>query len=119
MKPTLFFLFLFLPVMAVAQSNTGADLRNTGADYLHVCEGSSAAQPTPRPAVCNVWVTGVVDGLQAYNANTKTPLFNAPEVTVGQVFKLVARYLTDNPDKQKLPTAGLVLAALVQAYPPK
>ena len=109
-------MLFFLPAMAVAQSGTGAELRNSGTDYLHVCESSGAA----RPAVCNVWLTGVVDGLQAYNTNMKVlPLFNAPDVTVGQVAKLLAKYINDHPANAKLPTAAVVLAALIDAYPPK
>ena len=102
--------------MAVAQSGTGAELRNTGTDYIQVCDSAGTA----RPAVCNVWLTGVVDGLQAYNTNMKVlPLFNAPDITVGQVAKLVAKYITDHPANAKLPTAALVLASLVENYPPK
>ena len=116
MKPTLFLLLFFLPALAVAQSGSGAELRNTGNDYLRVCEST----PTSRPAVCNVWLTGVVDGLQAYNTNMKVlPLFNAPDITVGQVATLLAKYINDHPANAKLPTAAVVLAALIDAYPPK
>jgi hypothetical protein len=116
MKQTLFLLLFFLPAMAVAQSGSGAELRNSGSDYLRVCESSATA----RPAVCNVWLTGVVDGLQAYNTNLKTlPLFNAPDITVGQVAKVVVKYINDHPANAKLPTAALVLAAMIDAYPPK
>jgi hypothetical protein len=118
MKQTHFLLlfFLFIPAMAVAQSSTGAELRNSGTDYMSVCESSA----TSRPAVCNVWLTGVVDGLQAYNTNMKVlPLFNAPDITVGQVAKLVVKYINDHPANAKLPTAALVLASLVENYPPK
>ena len=117
MKQTLFLLLFFLlPAMAVAQSGSGAELRNSGTDYLHVCESSGAA----RPAVCNVWLTGVVDGLQAYNTNMRVlPLFNAPDINVGQVAKLLVKYINDHPANAKMPTAGLVLASLVENYPPK
>jgi hypothetical protein len=120
MKQTLFFLLFFLPAMALAQSGSGADLRNSGTDYLRVCESMAPGQATARPAVCNVWMTGVVDGLQAYNANMKVlPLFDAPDINVGQVMKLVAKYINDHPSNAKLPTAALVLAALMDAYPKK
>ena len=116
MKQTLFLLLFFLlPAMAVAQSGSGAELRNSGNDYIHVCESSTA-----RPAVCNVWLTGVVDGLQAYNTNMRVlPLFNAPDINVGQVAKLLVKYINDHPANAKMPTAGLVLASLVKNYPPK
>ena len=116
MKPTLFLLLFFLPALAVAQSGSGAELRNTGNDYLRDCEST----PTSRPAVCNVWLTGVVDGLQAYNTNMRVlPLFNAPDINVGQVAKLLVKYINDHPANAKMPTAGLVLASLVENYPPK
>ena len=115
MKQILFLLLFFLPAMAVAQSVTGAELRNSGNDYVQVCESS-----TTRPAVCNVWLTGVVDGLQAYNTNMKVlPLFNAPDITVGQVAKLLVKYNNDHPANAKLPAAAVVLAALIENYPPK
>jgi hypothetical protein len=47
------------------------------------------------------------------------PLFNAPDITVGQVAKLVVKYINDHPANAKLPTAALVLASLVENYPPK
>ncbi len=54
-------------------------------------------------------MTGVVDGLQAYNANSKTPFFDAPDVTVGEVAKLVVKYVNAHPTSAKLPTPGQVL----------
>ena len=83
---------------------------------MHVCESSGAA----RPAVCNVWLTGVVDGLQAYNTNMRVlPLFSVPDITVGQVAKLLVKYMNDHPANSKMPTTALVLALLVENYPPK
>ena len=67
-----------------------------------------------------MWLTGVVDGMQAYNANMKVlPLFDASDITVGQVSKLVVNYVTGHPQQAQLPTAALVLGALVEAYPRK
>ena len=120
MKLALLALLFCVPAVLVAQSGSGADLRNNGTDYLRVCESSTPGQATGRPAICNVWLTGVVDGLQAYNANMKVlPLFDAPDINVGQVMKLVAQYINDHPANAKLPTAALVLAALMDAYPKK
>jgi Rap1a immunity proteins len=120
MKPALLILLLCMPAMAVAQSSSGAELRNSGTDYVRICGPSTQGQPNAYAGACNVWLAGVVDGLQAYNTNMKVlPLFNAPDITVGQVTKLVVKYVNDHPEKARLPTAGLVLAALVDAYPPK
>ena len=105
---------------ALAQANNGAELRNSGTDYARVCGPTAQGQPDQYTGVCNVWLTGVVDGLQAYNSNAKSlPLFDAPNVTLGDVSKLVMKYIADHPEKAKLPTAALVLGALVDAYPHK
>jgi Rap1a immunity proteins len=120
MRPAFLFLLFCLPVIAVAQSSTGAELRNSGTEYVRICGPSIQGQPNQYAAVCNVWLTGAVDGIQAYNANLKTlPLFDAPNVTVGQVAKLVVKYVGDHPANAQLPTAALVLGALVEAFPRK
>jgi Rap1a immunity proteins len=118
MKPALFLLFFCLP--ALAQSSTGADLRNSGTDFVRICAATAQGQPNQYSGACSVWLTGVMDGLQAYNANLKVlPLFDAPDITVGQVIKLVVNYVTAHPQQAQLPTAALVLGALVEHYPRK
>lgn len=120
MKSVLFVLLLAVPGIAFAQANSGAELRNSGTDYVRICGSSAQGQPNQYAAVCNVWLTGVVDGMQAYNANMKVlPLFDAPNITVGQVSKLVINYVTSHPQQAQMPTAALVLGALVEAYPRK
>ena len=120
MKPALFILLFCLPTVAVAQSSSGGELRNSGTDYVRICGAAAQGQADNYAGVCNIWIAGVVDGLQAYNANMKSlPLFDAPDVTVGQVSKLVVKFIDDHPAKAKLPTAALVLAALMDAYPRK
>ena len=120
MKPALLIVLLCLPVIAVAQSSGGAELRNSGTDYVRICGATAQGQPNQYAAACGIWLTGVVDGLQAYNSNLKVlPLFDAPNVTVGQVAKLVVNYVTSHPQQAQLPTAALVLGALVESYPRK
>ena len=120
MKPALIFLLICMPGIAVSQSSSGGELRNSGTDYVRICGTSAQGQTGPYAGVCNIWTAGVVDGLQAYNANMKVlPLFDAPDITVGQVSKLLIKYINDHPAKAKLPTAALVLATLIDAYPPK
>jgi hypothetical protein len=121
MKSALLFFLVCLPAIAMAQANTGgAELRVSGTDYVHVCGPTAQGQPNQYTGACNVWLTGVVDGMQAYNANMKVlPLFDAPNITVGEVSKLVVNYVTSHPQQARLPTAALVLGALVEAYPRK
>jgi hypothetical protein len=112
--------FLFcLPTFLFAQSDTAA-LRNSGNDYVRICGAAAAGQQSPNAAACGIWLTGVMDGLQAYNTNMKVlPLFDASNVAVGQVAKLVVNYVTAHPQQASLPTSALVLGALVEAYPRK
>ncbi|HVP53517.1 MAG TPA: Rap1a/Tai family immunity protein [Candidatus Eisenbacteria bacterium] len=120
MKPALLLLLLGVPTLAFAQSSSGAELRNSGTDYVRVCGATAQGQPNQYAAPCGIWLTGVMDGLQAYNANMKAlPLFDAPNVTVGEVSKLVVNYVTSHPQRAQLPTAALVLGALVENYPRK
>lgn len=120
MKCAFLALLLCLPAIVVAQSSSGGELRNSGTDYVRICGAAAQGQANNYAAVCNVWIAGVVDGLQAYNANSRTlPLFDAPDITVGQVAKLVVKYVNEHPAKAKMPTAGIVLAALADAYPRK
>jgi Ssp1 endopeptidase immunity protein Rap1a len=120
MKSALLAIFLCLAATAFAQSNSGAELRNSGTDYVKVCGPSAQGQPNNLAAACNIWLTGVVDGLQAYNSNLKAlPLFDAPNVTVGQVAKLTVKFVADHPDKAQLPAAAVVLGALAENFPRK
>ena len=120
MKPALLVLLIFVMLPAFAQSNSGAELRNSGVEYARVCGPTTQGQPNQYAGACNVWLTGVMDGLQAYNANMKAiPLFEAPNVTLGQVSKLAIKYVADHPDRANLPAAAIVLGALVENYPRK
>jgi Rap1a immunity proteins len=120
MKPVLFLLLLASPALALAQSSNGSELRNSGADFVRVCGPSAQGQASQYAGACGIWLAGVVDGLQAYNSNAKSiPLFDAPNVTVGEVSKLVVNYVAGHPDRAQLPTAALVLGALVEHYPRK
>ncbi len=120
MKPALLALFLCLPILAAAQADSGAELRVSGTEYVRICGPTALGQTNQYAGVCNVWLTGVMDGLQAYNANLKVlPLFDAPNITVGQVSKLVINYVTSHPQQAQLPTAALVLGALVENHPRK
>ena len=120
MKTVFLALLCSLPLVSLAQVDNGSELRNSGADYLRICTPTPQNQAKNYLAACNIWLTGVVDGLQAYNSNMKVlPLFDAPNVTVGQVSKLVVKYLADHPDRAELPTAAAVLGAMIENYPRK
>lgn len=49
MKPAVLLLFC-LPALALAQSNTGAELRNSGTDYVRICGPSTPGQSSPYAA---------------------------------------------------------------------
>jgi hypothetical protein len=65
MKIALFSLSLAFPVLVFAQANSGADLRNSGVDFARLCGPTAQGQPNQYAGACNVWLTGVMDGLQA------------------------------------------------------
>jgi hypothetical protein len=122
MKSILLILLFCTPVLVLAQTqpSTGAELRNSGTEFVRVCGPSALGQNNPYSGACNIWLAGVMDGLQAYNANLKVlPLFDAPNITVGESMKLVVNYVTSHPQQAQLPTSALVLGALVEGYPRK
>src|SRR6516225_2965472 len=99
MKSALLALLFCLSTFAFAQSDIAA-LRNSGNDYVHICGAAAQGQPSPNAAACGIWLTGVMDGLQAYNTNMKVlPLFDAPNVALGQVAKLLVNYITSHPQQ--------------------
>jgi hypothetical protein len=119
MKSALLTLLFFLPTIVFAEFDT-ASLGNSGNDYVRICGAAAQGQASPNAAACGIWLTGVMDGLQAYNTNMKVPpLFDAPNLAVGQVAKLLVNYVTSHPQQASLPTSALVLGALVEAYPPQ
>jgi len=121
MKSFLLAFLLFIPTITFAQTATGgAELRNSGTDFVKICGAAVQGQPSQYTGACNVWLTGVMDGLQAYNANMKAiPLFDASQVTLGQVSKQLVNYITSHPQQAQLPTAALVLGTLMENYPRK
>jgi len=121
MKPALFAVLLCVPMLALAQaSGGGSELRNTGLDYARICGPSVQGQQSQYSGACGIWLAGVVDGLQAYNTNLRSlPLFNANNLTVGQVSKLLLKFIADHPEKAQFPTAALVLGTLIENYPPQ
>jgi len=119
MKSALLAFLFTLTTFALAQSDVVA-LRNSGNDFVRICGAAAQGQQSPNAAACGIWLTGVMDGLQAYNSNMKVlPLFDAPNPTLGEVSKLVVNYVTSHPQQASLPTSALVLGALVEAYPRK
>jgi len=56
------------------------------------------------------FVIGVHDAT-AYNYNTPS------QITVGQIWAVVAKYLKDNPEKWSQPASLLVMEALRKAFP--
>lgn len=121
MKPALLLaLVLSLVFSASAQSGNGSELRSSGTDYVRICSPTAENQAKNYLAACGIWLTGVVDGLQAYNSNLKTlPLFDAPNLTAGDANKALVKFINDHPEKAQLPTAALMLGALIESYPHK
>jgi len=61
----------------------------------------------------NGYVSGVSD---AYDG---TFLFVPPGVAIGQLSRIVGKYLDEHPGELHLLAAAIVLKALVKVYPPK
>ena len=58
----------------------------------------------------SAYVTGVADTIDNLWCSSSS-------VTVGQIVKVVSKYLENNPEKLHLSASSLIMAALMQAFP--
>src|SRR5664279_421173 len=118
MKQVLFTLLLCLP--ATAQEATLPDLGKSGNDYLHSCEALTHNRDfSVQDVQCGTFTKGVVEGLTAYQIQSRGKLFNVPpKITVPQIEKIVVKYMNDHPKNLDLATSQIILWALMDAYPP-
>jgi len=120
MRYPLLVLLLWWPVVGVSQSANYAEMGHSGSDYLRICEASSHGEYSDAAIPCVAFLTGVLDGFSIYSVDSHVQLYSLPkEVTVAQVEKIVVKYMNDHPKELNVPTAGLVLWALQDAYPTK
>lgn len=120
MKHFVFALLICLPFVSWAQSGY-IDPAKSGNDYLRLCQSSSTHNPSPQDdEICVFWMQGVNDGFRAYEELSHVRLFDAPDdVMVGQLGKIVTKFMISNPEMLHERTATLVLLALQNAYPVK
>jgi hypothetical protein len=120
MKHALLALLLCLLPMSLAQSDSPSDMQDSGNGFLRICEVSTHGETSAHGLECAVWISGVFEGLDAYNATSKTQLYEIPEsLTMGQVAKIAVKYMNDHPKMLNVRTSKLVLYALMDAYPVK
>jgi len=99
---------------------SATDIVKSGNDFLRICKAPGGPHADAISLICTTYIKGVWDGFYAYGAVTKIELYDfSANMTVGQVKKIVVKYMNDHPKQLHLPTAALILIALVDAYPPK
>src|SRR5664279_5721778 len=97
MKQVLFALLLWLP--AAAQQLNLPNLGKSGIDYLHACEALTHNEDfSVQDVQCGTFTQGVVEGLTAYQIQSRGKLLNLPpKIAVSQVEKIVVKYMNDHP----------------------
>jgi hypothetical protein len=111
--------FCLLLVAAAASANDEA-IPQSGNAFLHQCGlpslGHGKDTATPMFGFCFGYVNGVIDG--ALTATVPAFPFCAPNgVTREQEYRVVVKFMEDNPDADHLLTASLVVSAMHKAWP--
>jgi len=112
--------FCLLLVVATASANDEA-VPQSGNAFLHQCglpsPGHSKDPAPPLFGFCFGYVNGVIDG--ALMATAPAFPFCTPEegVTREQEYRVVVKFMEDNPDADHLLTASLVISAMQKAWP--
>ena len=104
-------LFMLLSVsLAEAQFMAGYELIQTWEEYKRVDEGRAGEGDPGLGYLYMGYVTGVYDAI-GY-------LLEPPSsVNIGQVCSVVGKYLDAHPERSHEPAFGLVLSALLEAFP--
>lgn len=84
-------------------------IRPTATDIQDAVDGS----------FCGGYVLGVVDALISASATTETTYCIPANADSGQLVRVVAKYLNDNPAKLNDPAGVLVTKSIVDAFPCK
>jgi hypothetical protein len=104
-------------ILALATAGSPSLNYLSGANLLEICK--PASDPSgEKLALCTGYITGVADANSAFGNILKHPIFCMPqEVTMPQLKDVVTTYLVQHPDKGPLGAAGVVGAALINAFP--
>jgi hypothetical protein len=97
---------------AVAQ-NSSVNFADSGNAFLRVCDASQP--PAFIDGACRGYVQGVIEGA---DIAAKQPVFcPGPDVTLGQRYRIVVKFLRDHPEKTDRQTRYLVVDAMTAAFP--
>lgn len=130
MKRVLIFLALMAASSAAfaqtAESPTSpVNFEKSGNDFLRICD-SSSEQVASVSGACRGYVQGVVEGAAVIGdhfvqkANPAAHFIClGSEVTVGQEYRVVVKFIKDHPEKSDKATPYLIVEAMVGAFPCK
>ena len=108
---------LLLPVPVSSQTGTVPALFSTsGNELFRSCTDGFATSRS----LCNGYVAGVADTIEAMNSwGVTTTVCLQEHVSNEQIKDIVTQYLTAHPETRHLGAAGLVVHALHNAFPCK
>jgi hypothetical protein len=88
------------------------DFTHSGNDFLRVCESPSKPPDLIRGA-CQGYVMGVLEGA-ILGPQSYCP---GPDVTSGQTYRIVVKFINDHPEKSDHETRTLIVNAAASAFP--
>jgi hypothetical protein len=123
---------LIVCAVAVGASPYCAHAQNTGNELLQNCQAALSMPGTPeghsqmveaermKGMNCFGYVRGVWDTFSLYEAAGYPPLACIPqEATVGELVRVIVKYLNDHPNQLHEPDNVSLFKALKEAYPCK
>jgi hypothetical protein len=128
-KPILMFLLIAASSAAFAQTagspTSLINFAESGNDFLRICD-SPSEQIGSVSGACTGYVQGVVEGAAVIGdhfvqkANPAAHFIClGSEVTIGQEYRVVVKFIKDHPEKSDKATPYLIVEAMVGAFPCK
>jgi len=104
-------------VIFLSQGSLGVAGFNSGSELLDMCAATQIdGAYHAKIAECRGYVTGVADAFNC-ESPSKGYRWQDPGVTMGQLVKVVVKWLNENPDKLHYGAGSLTAAALSEAFP--
>ena len=97
----------------ITAQNLDVNFAHSGNDFLRICDAPQKIAYLD--GACTGYVQGVVEGADIL---VKQPAFcPGPDVTLGQRFRIIVKFLKEHPEKTDKQTRYLVVEAMTAAFP--
>lgn len=100
--------------------------KGMGMELLEECQAAERGTPSVQSAHCLGYLNGIADGLDAWesfnkyhNGNLPPPACIPRSATMGELARVVVKFLNDHPNKLHESYRFLAILALADGYPCK